>query len=57
VVFLPKSVLTADMYIAFSKKSKCYASLEKGFSAAIKKAVANGEVGQLVDAANKQFYK
>lgn len=57
VVFLPKSVLTADMYIAFSKKSKCYASLEKGFSAAIKKAVANNEVGQLVDAANKQFYK
>ncbi len=57
VVFLPKSVLTADMYIAFSKKSKCYAQLEKGFAEGIKKAVASGEVNQLIESANQQFYK
>ena len=57
VVFLPKSVLTADMYIAFSKKSKCYAQLGKGFSEGIKKAVTSGEVNQLIESANQQFYK
>ena len=57
VAFLPKSVLTADMYIAFSKKSKCYAFLEKGFTAAINKAVASGQITQLIEQANQQFYK
>jgi polar amino acid transport system substrate-binding protein len=57
VVFLPKSVLTADMYIAFSKKSKCYAFLEKEFSSALRKAVASGVVSRLLDSANQQFYK
>ena len=57
VAFLPKSVLTADMYIAFSKKSKCYAFLEKGFTAAINKAVASGQITQIIEQANQQFYK
>ena len=57
IQFLPKPVLTADMYIAFSKKSKCYTELKEGFSAGIKKAVASGEVNKLVEAADKQFYQ
>ena len=55
--FLPKNVLTEDMFIAFSKKSACYASLEKDFSAALKKAVASGAINNLLDKANKQFYQ
>jgi polar amino acid transport system substrate-binding protein len=57
IQFLPKPVVTADMYIAFSKKSKCYAELKEGFSAGIKKAVTSGEVNKLVEAADKQFYQ
>ncbi len=57
IQFLPKPVLTANMYIAFSKKSKCYAALKGGFSSGIQKAVAKGEVKDLVEAANKQFYQ
>jgi len=55
--FLPKPVLNANMYIAFSKKSKCYAELKGGFSAGIKKAVAKGEVRDFVEDADKQFYQ
>ena len=57
IQFLPKPVVTADMYVAFSKKSKCYTELKEGFSAGIKKAIASGELGRLVEAANKQFYQ
>ena len=57
IQFLPKPVVTADMYIAFSKKSKCYAELKEGFSAGIKKAVTSGEVNKLIEAADKQFYQ
>ena len=57
IEFLPKNVLTADMFVAFSKKSKCYASLEAGFSKAIAKTVKTGEVDVLLEAANKQFYQ
>ena len=57
ISFLPKNVLTAEMYIAFSKKSKCYTVLKSGFSAGIQKAVANGEVKELIGIANKQFYQ
>jgi polar amino acid transport system substrate-binding protein len=57
IQFLPKPAVTADMYVAFSKKSKCYAGLKDGFSAGIKKAVSSGEVKALVDAADKQFYQ
>jgi hypothetical protein len=39
------------MYIAFSKKSKCYASLSEGFAANIKTNVEQGKVKQLLDSA------
>ena len=38
VAFLPKALVSADMYVAFSKRSKCGA-LRAGFAAAIKTAV------------------
>ena len=57
IQFLPKPVVTADMYVAFSKKSKCYLGLKDGFSAGIKKAVASGEVSRLMEVADKQFYQ
>ena len=57
VHFLPKNVVYGDMYVAFSKKSKCYASLQAGFSDGLKKAVSSGTIDGLLDQANKQFYK
>jgi polar amino acid transport system substrate-binding protein len=49
--FLPKDLLSSNMYIAFSKKSKCYASLSEGFAANIKTNVEQGKVKQLLDSA------
>jgi polar amino acid transport system substrate-binding protein len=57
VDFLPKNVVYGEMYVAFSKKSKCYASLQAGFSEGLKKAVSSGMIDGLLDQANKQFYK
>jgi polar amino acid transport system substrate-binding protein len=57
VDFLPKDVVYGEMYVAFSKKSKCYASLQAGFSEGLKKAVSSGTIDGLLDQANKQFYK
>ena len=52
VAFLPKALVSADMYVAFSKKSKCDA-LPAGFAAAIKAAVDSGTVAKLLEAAEK----
>ena len=49
---LPKEVVSAAMYVAFSKQSKCGA-LQPGFSSGIKAAVADGTVRRLLDEANK----
>lgn len=49
--FLPKELLSSNMYVAFSKKSKCYASLSAGFAATIKTDVEQGKVKQLLDSA------
>lgn len=57
IQFLPKPAVTANMYVAFSKKSKCYAELKDGFSAGIKKALSSGEVKEFTNAADKQFYQ
>jgi polar amino acid transport system substrate-binding protein len=53
--FLPKDLLSSNMYIAFSKKSKCYASLSVGFAANIKTDVEQGEVKQLLDSAQSRL--
>ncbi len=53
VEFLPKALVSAGMYVAFSKQSKCGA-LRAGFGAAIKKAVDGGKVRELLEAGEKE---
>ena len=53
VAFLPKALVSADMYVAFSKRSKCGA-LRAGFAADIKAAVDNGTVEKLLATAVKR---
>jgi polar amino acid transport system substrate-binding protein len=55
VEFLPKELLSSDMYIAFSKQSKCYASLSAGFTTGIQGAVERGRVKQLLDSAQSKL--
>jgi polar amino acid transport system substrate-binding protein len=52
VEFLPKELVSAAMYVAFSKRSKCGA-LQAGFSAGIRAAVDDGTMRQLLEAADK----
>ncbi len=52
VEFLPKELVSASMYVAFSKRSKCEA-LQAGFAAGIKAAVDDGAVKRLLEAANE----
>ena len=52
VTFLPKELVSAPMYVALSKQSKCGA-LRAGFAAEIKKAVAGGAVKKLLAKAEK----
>lgn len=53
VEFLPKALVSADMYVAFSKSSKCGA-LRPGFAAGVKAAVDGGKVKALLAAAEKR---
>ena len=53
VVFLPKTVVNADMFVAFSKKSKCLGALKAGFAKALKTQVDGGKVNELLDAADQ----
>lgn len=52
VEFLPKELVSANMYVAFSKKSKCNA-LQAGFATGIKTAVDDGTVKRLLEATNE----
>jgi len=51
VVFLPKTVVNADMFVAFSKKSRCLPALKAGFAKALKDAVEGGKANALLEAA------
>ena len=51
VVFLPKTVVNADMFVAFSRKSKCLPALKDGFAKALKAAVDGGKANALLEAA------
>jgi len=53
ITFLPKELVSASMYVAFSRQSKC-AGLKPGFAAEIRKAVDGGEVAKLLAAAEKR---
>jgi polar amino acid transport system substrate-binding protein len=57
VDFLPVELETAEMYIAFSKKSKCYEALSSGFAAGLTNAVRRGRVRQFLDSAEKRLEK
>lgn len=52
LAFLPKTVVNADMFVAFSKKSRCLPALKEGFAKALKAAVDGGKVLELLDAAS-----
>ena len=54
VEFLPKELVSAAMYVAFSKKSKCGA-LQAGFSSGIRTAIDGGAMRQLLEAADKSL--
>lgn len=54
VEFLPKELSSFDMYVAFSKKSKCCDALKDGFAAKIKEYAEQGKVGRLLDKAEKK---
>jgi polar amino acid transport system substrate-binding protein len=54
VEFLPKELVSAAMYVAFSKQSKCGA-LRTGFSSGIKTAVDDGAMQQLLEATDKSL--
>ncbi|GAC1414114.1 MAG: hypothetical protein NVSMB6_16220 [Burkholderiaceae bacterium] len=54
VEFLPKELVSAAMYVAFSKQSKCGA-LRTGFSSGIKTAVDAGTMPRLLEAADKKL--
>jgi polar amino acid transport system substrate-binding protein len=53
IEFLPKELVSAAMYVAFSKRSKC-AGLKAGFGAEIRRAVDGGKVRELLEAAEKR---
>jgi len=53
VAFLPKALVSAGMYVAFSKQSKCGA-LRAGFAPGLKSAVDGGQVAPLLEAADKR---
>ncbi len=57
VEFLPKEITTAEMFVAFSKKSKCYETLNQGFAENIAADTKQGTVKRLLEAANKRFYR
>jgi len=54
VEFLPKELVSAAMYVAFSKQSRCGA-LQGGFSAGIRTAIAGGALPPLPEAADKSL--
>lgn len=54
IEFLPKELVSAAMYVAFSKKSKCGA-LRTGFSAGIRTAVDGGTMRELLETADKSL--
>jgi polar amino acid transport system substrate-binding protein len=53
IVFLPKALVNADLFVAFSKKSKCLPALKEGFAKALKAAVADGKVNAMLEAAKQ----
>jgi polar amino acid transport system substrate-binding protein len=55
VEFLPKAVVSADMFVAFSKRSKCLAALKDGFSRLLKSDIDGGKMKRLLETADRTF--
>ncbi|HEY0663030.1 MAG TPA: transporter substrate-binding domain-containing protein [Thiobacillaceae bacterium] len=55
VDFLPIKLETADVYLAFSKKSACYKALGSRFAARLEAAVRDGRARGLLESAEKQL--
>ena len=55
VEFLPTPIVSADMYVAFSKKSKCGPKFRAAFADALAADVKAGKVKALVEAAEGAF--
>ena len=55
VEFLPRDVVAADMFVAFSRKSPCLALLKGGFGKALRAEVEGGKVQEALRAADKAF--
>jgi polar amino acid transport system substrate-binding protein len=53
VVFLPRTVVNADLFVAFSRKSPCLPLLKDGFAKALKAAVDAGKANELLEAASQ----
>lgn len=52
--FLPKELVSAQMYVAFSKQSKC-GGLRSGFASGIQAAIDTGGIPKLLEAADKSL--
>lgn len=55
VDFLPIELETADVYVAFSKKSECYKALGSRFAARLEAAVREGRAKTLLESAEEQL--
>jgi polar amino acid transport system substrate-binding protein len=55
IEFLPKELNSFGMYVAFSKKSKCFEALKDGFSTRIKEYSKRGAIQQLLNDADKKW--
>ncbi len=55
VEFLPRDVVSADMFVAFSRKSPCLALLKDGFGKALRAEVEGGKVQEALRTADKAF--
>jgi polar amino acid transport system substrate-binding protein len=54
VAFLPKDVQSSELFVAFSKRSKCLQALKAGFAAGIKSEVEQGKVKELLETATRR---
>lgn len=57
VEFLPKEVDSFAMYVAFSKKSKCFDGLKEGFSNKIREYSTRGAVQRMLNDADETWNK
>ncbi len=57
VEFLPVPVVSADLFVAFSRKSRCLRALKDGFSGALEADVDGGKVKTLLEDADRAFAK